>query len=227
MTQLRLDAAFRSSRANECYLFVKNKVVVVNYVPGGKKDELLSGPVNISDAFPILKNTPFAIKIDCALTTDGNEVFLFAGNQCCRIDYVPNRPRQARILEGPSPIVSIFPYLKDTVFVNGVDAALFTACKHVFLFKGDMYARINYQARSLVSSKSISTAFTSWVGTVFQNGIDSAFNSHIRDEAYIFRGKYWARINFAPDTASNDFIVGGRIKLISDDWTSLSDILNP
>jgi hypothetical protein len=33
-----IDAAFCSEKTNECYIFVKDKYVVLNYAPGGKKN---------------------------------------------------------------------------------------------------------------------------------------------------------------------------------------------
>lgn len=218
-----VDAAFRSSRQNECYVFVKDKFVVLNYAPGAKKNEILDGPVHIVDGFPVLAKTPFENGIDCAFETDHNEAFIFSGNQCARIDYAPHSTN-ARIISGPTTITTIFSCLRGTTLENGVDAAIRSVNKHVYLFKGDEYYCIDYQSERVVTNHYIRNGFPSLVGTVFESGIDASFASHVKDEAYIFKGNYYARINVAPGT-NDDYIVGGRIKRILDDWPSLSSLL--
>ncbi|MCI55473.1 albumin-2, partial [Trifolium medium] len=53
-----VDAAFRSSTKNECYVFAKDKYVVFNYGPDEeKKEDIINGPMHISDGFPMLAGT--------------------------------------------------------------------------------------------------------------------------------------------------------------------------
>ncbi|XP_004488690.1 albumin-2-like [Cicer arietinum] len=220
MSNLSIDAAYRSSVHNECYIFVKERYVVVNYNPGGKKEKIIHGPKHISDGFPMLIGTEFEKGIDCAFDGDNNEAYIFSGKYGGKIDYV-----NLTLLKDKTPIKDMFPSLKDTKLVNGIDAGIRSTGKDVFLFKGDEYVRIDYQSELVKSNKYIRTGFQSLVGTVFEFGIDAAFASHVQNEAYIFKGDYYARINVAPGTASGDFIVGGRIKRIHDDWPALHSIL--
>ncbi|CAK9142907.1 unnamed protein product [Ilex paraguariensis] len=63
-----------------------------------------------------------------------------------------------------------------------------------------------------------------WEFTImFESGIDAAFALHKTDEAYLFKGDYYVRINFAPGTI-DDNITGG-IKKILTYWPSLRSIL--
>ncbi|MCI05380.1 albumin-2-like, partial [Trifolium medium] len=94
----------------------------------------------------------------------------------------------------------MFPKLKGTFFENGIDAAIRSTGEDVFLFKGKKYIRINYLTRKIGHERYIRDGFPSLAGTVFEKGIDAAFASHIKDEAYIFKGEYYARINIARHT---------------------------
>jgi hypothetical protein len=171
----------------------------------------------------MLAKMPFENVIDCAFNTDHNEAFIFSGEECAKIDYA-----RSKLLRGPVKITEMFPCLERTSLrKGGIDAAIRSTEKYVFLFKGKKYARIDYDDPTyyVISYQTIRGGFRSLVGTVFEFGIDAAFSSHVKHEAYIFKGEYYARINFAPHTISGDFIVGGRIKRIKDDWPALHDIL--
>ncbi|KAJ9564298.1 hypothetical protein OSB04_000264 [Centaurea solstitialis] len=86
-----IDAAFRSSREDEMYVFMKNEYALINYAPGGTYDRVVNGPHLICDSFPSLSGTTFGEHgIDCAFTTHyDNECFIFSGNLCAKIDYAP------------------------------------------------------------------------------------------------------------------------------------------
>jgi hypothetical protein len=199
---------------------VKKRFVIVNFAPGAKKEKIIQRPIHISDGFSFFENTPFENVIDCAFDTDGNQAFIFSGNQCAKIDYAPDS-EDATLLEGPVPITTMFPCLKETVFVNGVDAAIRAYGNMVFLFKGDEYARIDYQAKTLMVNRYIRNGFRSLVGTVYENGIDAAFASSVQDQAYVFKGEYVACI----DISNKDFIVNGRINRTHEGWPALHGIL--
>lgn len=49
-----IDAAFCSSKFNECFVFARGKYVVVNYAPGEKKNQIISGPTNYVDGFSVV-----------------------------------------------------------------------------------------------------------------------------------------------------------------------------
>lgn len=217
-------AAFRSSVANQCYVFVEDKYMVVNYAPGGKKNQIINGPNDITDGFPMFVNTVFQWKIDSSFDTGDNLAYLFAGDRCLKIDYSPESPENARLLEGPIPIIKMFPCLEGTVFENGIDAAMRYVADHcAYLFKGDDCCVINFQSKTLHrSTHKISNDFPLFLGTAFEGGIDAAFA--VNDEVYFFKGRYYARIIVGEHPPMGQFI-NGYIKLISEEWPALRSIL--
>lgn len=227
MSNLTIDAAFRSSTPNECYMFVGENYVVLNYAPcsGDIKKNIINGPIKTVVGFPMFAGKLFQDKIHCAFDTEDNDVFIFSGNQCAKIQYVPHSA-EATLLIAPIPISQMFPCIYSFYFANGIDAAIKSTGNEVYLFKGGWYARINYRTRQLMSENYIGKGFSSLYGTVFESGIEAAFASHVQNEAYIFKKEYYARINFAPGTADGDFIVGGKIRKISTDWPALKNILH-
>ncbi|CAK9139962.1 unnamed protein product [Ilex paraguariensis] len=221
-----IDAAFHSSCENEVYLFMKNEYVLVNYAPGTTNDKVLYGPLLIGAGYPSLKGTAFADPgIDCAFGSHHkDQAFIFSGNLCAQINYAPHSSND-KIIKGPMTITEMFPFFKGTVFESGVDAAFESTKKYeAYLFKGNQYALINYDYDShLISIRLIKQGFPSLANTIFESGFDAAFASHKTDEAYLFKGPYYARINFAPGT-TDDYIIGG-IKKILAYWPSLHNIL--
>lgn len=219
-----INAAFRASSSNEAYLFMKNEYVLVNYAPGSTNDRIINGPLLICDGYRSLVGTPFGEHgIDCAFDTDGTEVFIFSEKLCAYIDYAPGSTND-KILQGPMTIAAMFPFFKGTVFENGIDAAFRgTARDEAYLFKGDQYALINYNSKTQIAIRRINEGFHSFIGTMFESGIEAAFASHRTNEAYIFKGDQYALINFAPGS-TNDSIIGG-VKKIVDNWPSLKPIL--
>lgn len=74
-----IDAAFRSSNANEAYIFMQNEYILLNYDPAGGK--ILHGPIPIGHGFPSLISTPLGeYGIDCAFDTNKNKAFIFSTN---------------------------------------------------------------------------------------------------------------------------------------------------
>ncbi|KAM3393626.1 hypothetical protein ACQJBY_014388 [Aegilops geniculata] len=220
-----INAAFRSSRSNEVYLFMQNEYVLLNYAPGTTDDRIVNGPLLICDGYPSLSGTAFGeYGIDCAFDIHhGNEAFIFSGNLCAHIDYAPGTTND-RIINGPMTITAMFPFFNRTVFANSIDCAFTSTVRHeAYLFKGDTYANINYYSKTCIAILKITDGFYSLRNTIFQSGIQAAFASHRRDEAYIFKGDQYALINFAPGT-TNDYIIGG-VKTITPSWPSLRGIL--
>lgn len=222
-----VTAAFRSSRRNEAYLFSENEYVLVNYAPGSTGDRVLNGPLLVRDGYPSLAGTAFAeYGIDSAFGChDGDEAFIFSGNLCAHTNYAPGTTRDF-IIRGPTTIAAMFGFFKGTPFQSGVDAAFEATAKYeAYLFKGRQYALINYRSSSarLIAIRDIAAGFASLRGTVFEGGIDAAFASHRKNEAYLFKGDCYALINFAPGSA-NDFIIGG-VKKILPNWPSLRGVL--
>lgn len=162
--------------------------------------------------------------IDCAFATHyGNEAFIFFDHLCALVDYAPGTTDD-KILKGPMTIPSMFPFFRGTVFKKGIDAAFESSGKYeAYLFRGNQYALVNYYDPQLIAIRLIREGFPSLSSTIFQDGVDAAFASHRYNEAYIFKGSFYALINFAPGT-TDDYILGG-VKEISPNWPSLRSIL--
>ncbi|XP_062017418.1 uncharacterized protein LOC133733796 [Rosa rugosa] len=221
-----IDAAFRSSRGNEAYLFMKNEYVLLDYAPCGTNDKVLNGPLLICDGYPSLKGTVFAEHgIDSAFGShDRDEAFIFSGNLSAHINFAPHTTND-KIIKGPISISDMFPFLRNTVFESGIDAAFESTTKYeAYLFKDDKYALINYGSCTarLIHVKPIRDGYPSLKNTIFASGIEAALASHRYNEAYLFKGDSYCWINFAPGTR-NDFITG--VKQIRPNWPSLRSIL--
>ncbi|XP_045792059.1 albumin-2-like [Trifolium pratense] len=221
MTTPLVTAAFRSSQRNQCYVFNNEKYVVLDYGRGfDKKTRVIGGPIHIADGFPMFANTPFAIGIDGSYDNDGNDTFFFKGDQCAKVDFAPDTG-DSRLLMGPISITSMFPDLNaNTPFATGLNAAMRSNTgKIVFLFSGPQVGSFNYETRRLEQTRSISDAFPQFVGTAFEFGLDAAFNTHDRNEVYIFKGEYYAHFNLV----TSEFI--GFIRKIRTDWPALKRII--
>ncbi|OWM76577.1 uncharacterized protein LOC116201708 [Punica granatum] len=224
-----IDAAFRSSRTDEAYLFMRDEYVVVNYAPDSTDDKrIVDGPLLICDGFPSLTNTTFGeYGIDCAFASHyGDQAYIFSSNMCALMDYAPGTSNNNdRIISSPMKIASMFPFLKHTVFEDGIDAAFeATATDEAYIFRGSMYALINYHGSSagiIGWIKPIAEYFIGLSGTVFEHGIDAAFASHRRGEAYLFKGEYYTLISIIPGSI-DDYIIGGAVIMeILPNWPSL------
>jgi len=220
-----INSAFRSSRAYEVYFFLKNKYVRVYYTPGKTDDKILTDLRWICDGYPSLEDTPFGeYGIDCAFNTEGNEAYIFCTKLCAYIDYAPGTMND-KILSGPTTIAKMFPVLKNTVFENGIDSAFrSTRGKEVYLFKGNKYGRIAYDSKQLIGTiRNITDGFPILKGTIFENGIDACFASHKENQAYLYKGENYVRINFTPGTTGDTLV--DVVKPILNGWPILRGIL--
>ncbi|KEH16358.1 albumin-2 protein, partial [Medicago truncatula] len=190
-----IGAAFRSSRPYECYLFVKERYVILNY----HNKELISGPVDIEAGFPMFSKTIFKRGVDSSFETEGNVAYFFYKSKCVKTDYAPRSgPAAARIVIGPVEIVEMFPSLEATPFANGIDAALkYNGSSQIALFKGNMCGVLDYNSNYVYNVVNITSIYPAFVNTVFQEGIDAAFTSYSGSEIFIFKGDQYARINLA------------------------------
>jgi hypothetical protein len=123
---------------------------VLFYYVLGCQNCILEGPTHISHWFPKLPKTPFENVIDCAFNTYGTEVFMFSGKHCAIIDYAP-QTKNPKLLVGSVPINVMFPYLAETPFEDGIDAAIKSTRNNVFLFKMDKCAGIDSEFEEFIS----------------------------------------------------------------------------
>ncbi|KAL7175761.1 hypothetical protein ACSBR2_029367 [Camellia fascicularis] len=95
-----INAAFRSSRTNDVYLFMKNEHVLLDYAPGSTNDKInyalgttndkiIKGPMTIATMFPFFKKTVFKIDVDAAFeATTSYEAYLFKDDHYALINYM-------------------------------------------------------------------------------------------------------------------------------------------
>uniref|UniRef100_A0A0E0DBG4 Uncharacterized protein n=1 Tax=Oryza meridionalis TaxID=40149 RepID=A0A0E0DBG4_9ORYZ len=126
-----IDSAYRSTRKNEAYIFIREENVVMNYGPATRDDKIISGLRYIGNTLQSLVGTAFAEHgIDAAFACHDNHGFLcarseamiFSANLCARINFAPRTTRD-RIIQGPKTISQMFPFFKGTSFEKGIDAA--------------------------------------------------------------------------------------------------------
>ncbi|QCE05053.1 albumin-2-like [Vigna unguiculata] len=135
-----IDCSF-DTEASEAYVFSGNHCAYIDYAPGTTNDKILVGPTTIAQMFPVLKNTVFADGIDSAFrSTRGKEVYLFKGNEYCRIAYDTKK-----LVGSIRNIGDGFPVLKGTIFESGIDACFASHTEsEAYLFKGEKYVRIKF-----------------------------------------------------------------------------------
>lgn len=202
-----LDAAFRSSVQDEAYYIQKKRVAHVNYDPTGNADKILDGPFFFYDMFHSLKNMPFGHHgVDCSFASHNpDEAYIFCGNLCALINYAPQSKNDDKILQGPTTIACMFPFLKGTIFEGAIDAAFEATTKfEAFFFKGNQCARVKYYGSDphIISIGAIFEVFPSLKGKVHEEGVDAAHASHLKDEVYLFHYNTFAQINYV----TNDVI---------------------
>ncbi|KMT14426.1 hypothetical protein BVRB_4g072040 [Beta vulgaris subsp. vulgaris] len=195
-----MSSAFRSSRSNEAYYILQNWCTQLNYDPGGTHDFIVEGPIYLSKMFKSLEYTPFGEHgIDGAIQSKGGEAFIFYTNLCAKINYSPS-DKNDKILKGPMIIAEMFPFLKGTMFENGIDSACESKSidYEAYLFKGNLCAHINCGSNpKLIALGQISQIQPLLKGTVFEGmGVDAAYASHAKDEvAYFFKFNNYGQIS--------------------------------
>ncbi|XP_052197283.1 uncharacterized protein LOC127804459 [Diospyros lotus] len=134
-----------------------------------------------------------------ARSTD--EAYLFMENEYVLVNYAPGSTNDW-IVNGPLFICDGYPSLIGTAFGEyGIDSAFDTDSTEAFIFSGKLCAYIDYAPGSkndkiLQGPMTITAMFSFFKDTVFENGIDAAFRSTTRDEAYLFKGNQYALIDY-------------------------------
>lgn len=140
--------------------------------------------------------------IDAAFrSVDSDEAFLFMKDEYVRLDYAPGTTDD-KILNGPLLISDGFQSLQGTSFADyGIDCA-FAHGNEAFIFSGNLCAKMHFEpgtTNDMITKgpMTITKMFPFFKGTVFAEGVDAAFESSKENEAYIFKGSQYSRINFA------------------------------
>ncbi|XP_057420709.1 albumin-2-like [Lotus japonicus] len=168
----------------------------------------------MSPIAPVRVNAAFRSSVN-------NEAYIFMNNgQYVLLDYAPGTTDD-KILNGPYPISVAFQSLKGTPFgEHGIECAFDTDRNEAYIFSGNLCAYIYYAPHSsddkiLRGPMSIPDMFPCLKGTVFEKRIDAAFRSSVSNEAYIFTGDQYARINYASISVSYP-------KTIKNEWPCLA-----
>ncbi|CAM0948749.1 unnamed protein product [Alopecurus aequalis] len=220
-----INAAFRCKGWNQAYIFMKTEYVIINYAPG-PAGVCLQPLKYIGEGFPFLAGTTFAeYGIDAAFAfLDGTtEAMIFSGNLCARIDYAPFTT-DSRFTKEPKPIREMFPCLKGTGFVEGIDCAFATKGRRAYLFKGTEYALIDHVNGILMATHQIKYGFDVLHGCGFTSDLDAAFATHDEDIVYLFKGNKYLKLYY-PIGKTGDKIIQGPETIVSDRWNSLRGLL--
>ncbi|KAL6012336.1 hypothetical protein ACLOJK_002823 [Asimina triloba] len=131
-----------------------------------------------------------------------NQAYLFMGNEYVVVvgeHYGGNET----VANGPPLLISDgFPSLAGTAFAEyGVDCAFASHDENeAFLFCGNLCAQLNYaDGQAIKGPKTIAAMFPMLKGTVFEDGVDAAFESTTRYQAYLFKDENYAMIRYGPD----------------------------
>uniref|UniRef100_A0A0D9W2E0 Pierisin-like domain-containing protein n=1 Tax=Leersia perrieri TaxID=77586 RepID=A0A0D9W2E0_9ORYZ len=229
-----IDSAFRSTRKNEAYIFIKEENVIMNYGPATRDDKIVSGLRYIGSIFRSLVGTAFAEHgIDAAFGCHDNDSFfcarseamIFSSNLCARINFAPRTTRD-RIIQGPKTISQMFSFFKGTSFEKGIDAAFESSVTgEAYLFKGSEYAIIDYSRPTLIEIRPIVDGFKCFRNSyLFARDIGAALASHVLKDAYLFKDNNYVLFHFTP-RETNHYIIGGPKEIVPRNWPSLKGIL--
>ncbi|KAG1326143.1 Albumin-2 [Cocos nucifera] len=112
-----------------------------------------------------------------------------------------------RVVNGPLLICDGYPSLTDTAFAeHGIDCAFGSHNgDEAFIFSANLCAQINYAPgttddKIIKGPMTIAAMFPFFKGTVFESGVDAAFESTRTYEAYLFKGNRYALINYGSDS---------------------------
>nr|XP_010918334.1 uncharacterized protein LOC105042730 [Elaeis guineensis]XP_029119721.1 uncharacterized protein LOC105042730 [Elaeis guineensis] len=155
----------------------------------------------------------FKSYIDAAFSSyRSNEAYLFMKNEYVLVDYAPGTTDD-RVLNGPLRIGDGYPSLAGTAFAeHGIDCAFASNyADEAYIFSGNLCAKINYAPGTTDDKikegpKTIAVMFPFLKKTVFESGIDAAFEatktaSFFKSyEAYLFKGNQYALINYGSDS---------------------------
>ncbi|KAH7833526.1 hypothetical protein Vadar_007174 [Vaccinium darrowii] len=134
-----------------------------------------------------------------------NEAYLFIMNEYVVLNYAPGTTDD-KVVKGPVFICDGYQSLTGTAFAeHGIDSAFGSHCKdEAFIFSGNLCAQINYAPgttndKIIKGPMTITAMFPLFKGTVFESGVDAAFEATNKGEAYLFKDNQYALINYSSD----------------------------
>ncbi|KAL2920673.1 Albumin-2, partial [Bienertia sinuspersici] len=218
-----MTATFRSSHLNEAYYILQNWCTLLYYDPGGSNDYIVDGPSLISNMFKSLEYTPFGEHgIDSSIQSQADEAFIFSANLVALINYAPDT-KNDKIIKGPMVVAEMFPFLKGTIFENGIDSACESKSteNEAYLFKDNLCAHINFgPSPRLIAIGQLCQFFPLLKGSVFEGlGVDAAYASHSEnDVAYFFKynnyGKIYVDANSGEEPILGVWVMGANAPVI-------------
>ncbi|KMS99591.1 hypothetical protein BVRB_1g022380 [Beta vulgaris subsp. vulgaris] len=224
-----VNAAFRSMRDNEVFMFLQNDYFVIKYDPETPgNDCLVKGPLLVCDGFPSLYSSGFSdYGTDAAFGCHGvNEAFLFSAIECAKIRYdLDTRTGDLIKVKAIRPTWTMFPCLGELESVV-FDAAFESTVVHeAYLFQGSRYVLLNYSKRKLIASGLITYAFPCLRDTIFSSDIGAAFASHKSNQVYLFKDKSYVLLHYNPCEPDDSYIIDGPGEIVPVNWPSLRGIV--
>ncbi|XP_021762142.1 albumin-2-like [Chenopodium quinoa] len=231
-----IDAAFRSSRTNEVFMFTGFHYFVVKYDAqsysqreANENHVITKSPLLLIDGFYKLYGCPGFCDggVDAAFGCYGtNKAFLFSRRWGAKIEYDSNNEGQVLELKA---MRWWFMSPEDTKFSQGfLDAACeSTVPNEAYLFKGSDYALVNYSNQSqltLIKEGRITDEFTCLRNTPFESDIGSAFASHKFKQFYFFKDNTYVLIEF-DSKAKESRIIAGPEEIVPTNWPCLVSYL--
>lgn len=205
-----IDAAIYSHPNNRIYMFSGKWFTRTNPNNDWKLDE--GYPALIADRWPGFPSS-FANGVDAALwNAPSKKMYFFKGNQFIKVDPSDDWKVEAGY---PKTIASSWPGMPSS-FTSGIDAAIYSHNKRIYIFKGSQYVRITPSESWAVESGYPKPIAGNWPGlpASFTSGIDAALWSKTNKKIYFFKGTRFVRID--PDNGWQ--MDSGYPKFINKNW---------
>ncbi|MGX2998737.1 hemopexin repeat-containing protein [Streptomyces sp. JNUCC 64] len=162
-------------------------------------------PRSFGDAFPALRDTEFALRLDTVVAVPGSstDVWLFSGHRYTRYDTGTHKT-----VYGPKDIAVGWPALTTTSFTDRVDAAVHDPgdpSGGLFLFRDAEVLYYHLRDDTVTGPHAIAEHFPGLAGTSFAHGVSAALTVPGNSgQLWLFRGDYYVRY----DLQTSSLVVG-------------------
>ncbi|SDH83799.1 Hemopexin [Sinosporangium album] len=211
-----IDAAVNTLEGSQIAIFFQaNETLAYDLAA----DAFLDGPWPISASWPGLSGTEFANGVSAATVVPDSQdiIWLFRGSQ-----YVRYSAAQDRILVGPKEIYDGWPGLKDTSFVDYIDAAVKdpSGANALYLFRGPEVVHYNLDDDTISGPNLIKSALPGLEDTDFIHGVSAALACPgSPNEMWLFRDDEYLRYN------TYECRMGVQPKPIAEGWSGFGNKL--